>query len=123
MDTDLPRIVRLIELINAESKSTLFDDVTHLCKKADELGAGGKIGCHDCGCAYAKELAALLDVHIFLDTWHARGHKCSKELFDPANDSNVETFKELDSERCEREWRGFNRFTKMTGNMTRPNFR
>ena len=120
MNIDTPIVLHLAEMLNAECteyKRVCINEVANHSKI--------RIFCHDCSCKLADAFQGVYCEMCFLDTWHAKKHKCDKQLFDPAHKDNAPMFKRLNlnSEVAEQSWRRFNTFAPMTRMMTRARFR
>ena len=117
VDMRTQEILQLSEMLNSERKS-YKKDAAALVRSHVKVG----LHCEDCGCTMT-DFQGHLCKRIFLDSWHAKKHKCSMKLFDPKHGKNSFLFKGLNSEAAEQTWSRMDPLAKFVMHMRRISFR
>ena len=117
MDVEYPRILHLLEMLNGECRE--YKEAA-----AREVSVHVVIGtyCHDCSCRLTDFEGAFCK-KCFLDSWHAKSHKCAKKRFGPKHSANKRLFAGLNGEAAGRLWTRLNKFSAMPRGMTRSRLR
>ena len=117
MSKEEPLVLHLTEMVNGENNAV---KVKSLEDVAEHCSVG--IYCHDCACRLGNTTIPYYCEHYFLDKWHAKGHICSKALYDPAHPSNAGMFVGLNTSAAEQLWGPMNKL-HFCPRSTRPKYR